>query len=172
MQSEVAPFHEQTLSLLDAELTYHGFSDRIRSDSTHPETYDYQQTSQSPKWPPLRGRLTQYGECTEFVREWDDAMVVMGAGDELRFRVSLPANPLPVGWKRDFIVNSVGWDKDADLNTLAGQSIGPLPFRGMAAYPPGVDDRERAERVLELNQRSLQRSQSFRAFWYRDEGRQ
>ena len=63
-------------------------------------------------------------------------MVVIGAGDEIIVRFEMPADEPPSGWKRDFIIHSVGWDKDADLNTLAGQSIGPLPYRGMQQYPP------------------------------------
>jgi hypothetical protein len=29
----------------------------------------------------------------------------------------------------------VGWDKDANLQTVLGQSSEPLPFQAMAAYP-------------------------------------
>ena len=94
---------------------------------THPETYDYQSSSATPRWPPLRGSLTRYGDCTELVRQRDDAMVVISSGDEIRLEFSLPLADLPSGWERDFILHSVGWDKDADLNTLSGQSTGPLP---------------------------------------------
>ncbi len=34
------------------------------------------------------------------------------------------------------MLHCVGWDKDADLNTLAGQTTGPLPYRQMGQYPP------------------------------------
>ncbi len=169
VQSKPAPFQEHALSLLEAEVALHGFSDRIRDELTHPETYDYQQASSSPRWPPLRGGLTRLGDCTELVREWDDAMVVMGAGDEIRLKFSLASVPLPAGWKRDFVIHSVGWDKDADLNTLAGQSTGPLPFRGMTAYPPSAGDDTKSRQVERLNQPHLQRSQDFRAFWHRDQ---
>lgn len=169
VQSEPAAFVEQPLSLLEAELTFHGYSDRIRDDETHPETYDYQSASTVPRWPPLRGGLTVFGPCTELVRQWDDEMVVMGAGDEIRLKFSLPKDPLPRGWKRDFIVHSIGWDKDADLNTLAGQSTMPLPYRNMSAYPPPTGDATKGQEVDRLNQAHLQRRQEFRAFWYRGE---
>jgi hypothetical protein len=169
VQTEPAPFREQSLMLRDAEVTRHGFSERVRGDLTHPETYDYQSVSQTPRWPPLRGELTRFGDCTDLVRQWDDAMVVIAAGDEIRLRFDLPDKPCPDGWKRDFVVHSVGWDKDADLNTLAGQSIGPLPYRGMDAYPPSAGGFERSQQVERLNQHHLQRSQSFRSFWYRTE---
>ena len=54
-------------------------------------------------------------------------MVVIGAGDEIRVQFSLPESDPPPGWTRDFILHCVGWDKDADLNTLSGQSTEPLP---------------------------------------------
>ena len=169
VQSEPAVFHEHALDLLEAEVAFHGFSERIREGTTRPETYDYQQASSSPRWPPLRGGLTRLGDCTELIRQWDDAMVVMGAGDEIRLKFSLASVPLPAGWKRDFVIHSVGWDKDADLNTLAGQSTGPLPYRGMTAYPPSAGDDAKSREVDRLNQPHLQRSQDFRAFWYRGE---
>jgi hypothetical protein len=76
-----------------------------------------------------------------------------------------PENTLPPGWKRDFILYSTGWDKDADLNTLEGQSSLPLPFKEMRAYPPPVNQSEMAEEVWKLNQPKLKRQQSFRRFW-------
>lgn len=169
VQSRPAAFQEQPLSLVEAEVAEHGFSSRIRDDVTHPETYDYQKASHTPRWPPLRGGLTRFGDCTELVREWDDAMVVMGAGDEIRLKFSIAPTPLPKGWKRDFVIHSIGWDKDADLNTLAGQSTGPLPFRNMTAYPPAADAIPKSELVDQINQPHLKRSQDFRSFWYRSE---
>ncbi|MGN6214315.1 hypothetical protein, partial [Parafilimonas sp.] len=42
---------------------------------------------------------------------------------------------LPKGWKRDFLIYSEGWVKDGDLNTAYGQTVEPLPFHNMPAYP-------------------------------------
>ena len=39
------------------------------------------------------------------------------------------------GWVRGFILYSDGWDKDGDINTLHSQTVEPLPFHGMSAYP-------------------------------------
>ncbi|MGB1926938.1 MAG: hypothetical protein ACPHL6_10420, partial [Rubripirellula sp.] len=169
VQNQPAKFVEQALNLRDAEVTFHGFSKRVRDHETHPETYDYQEASSTPRWPPLRGDLTRRGLCTNLIKQWDDEMVVIGAGDEIIVRFELPSQPTPPGWKRDFIIHSVGWDKDADLNTLAGQTIGPLPFRGMETYPPAGGVGGRSETVDRLNLPHLSRSQSFRSFWYREE---
>ena len=96
-------------------------------------------------------------------------MVVIGAGDEIAVEFSVPEKPIPEGWKRDFVLHCVGWDKDADLNTLSGQTIGPIPFRDMSSYPPSVDDRKKSQSVKEKNRDHLRRHQSFRAFWNRPE---
>ena len=50
------------------------------------------------------------------------------------------APPLPPGWRRDFLLYSDSWLKDADLNTGTGQSVEPLPFHGMSRYPYGADE--------------------------------
>jgi hypothetical protein len=167
IQSQPAEFRSEPLRLLSAEVAFHGFSQAIRQDATQPETYDYQRSSTTPRWPPLAGQLTRFGDCTELVQDWDDAMVVISSGDELQVEFSLPAADLPAGWQRDFVLHSIGWDKDADLNTLSGQSIGPLPYREMTAYPPPAGDEARTQRLEELNRPHRQRSQLFRSFWYR-----
>jgi hypothetical protein len=49
-------------------------------------------------------------------------------------RLSFDASKLPplaAGWTRDYVLVLDGWDKDADKNTVAGQTVEPLPFHGM-----------------------------------------
>ncbi len=167
VQEMPAEFRVESVDLLSAELAFHGFSERLRDDSSRPETYDYQQARLAPRWPPLTGELSSFGECTDLVREWDDEMVVISSGDEIRLKFSVPQMDLPGGWKRDFIFHSIGWDKDADLNTLTGQSTLPLPYRGMKRYPPPVEAATNSQRLRELNAPHLRRRQSFRSFWAR-----
>ena len=38
------------------------------------------------------------------------------------------------------MLHSVGWDKDADLHTVYGQTVEPLPFKAMTRYPFGAED--------------------------------
>ena len=77
------------------------------------------------------------GQCGSWLTSL--ASNVSGAGDavEMQFK---ELSPPPEGWARDFIIRNVGWDKDADLNTVLGQTVEPLPFRAMQSYPYGVDD--------------------------------
>lgn len=167
VQETPAEFRVQSVDLLNAEVAFHGFSGRIREDASRPEVYDYQRAEVTPRWPPLMGELSRFGECTDLVREWDDEMVVISSGDEIRLQFAVPEIDLPKGWKRDFIFHSVGWDKDADLNTLTGQSTLPLPYRGMRRYPPPVEAATNSQRLRELNAPHLRRRQSFRSFWAR-----
>ncbi|HVR09235.1 MAG TPA: hypothetical protein VMW75_14390, partial [Thermoanaerobaculia bacterium] len=53
-------------------------------------------------------------------------------------RLLFPARnlpPLKSGWKRDFLLLVDGWAKDGDYNTAYSQSVEPLPFHAMSAYP-------------------------------------
>jgi hypothetical protein len=81
---------------------------------------------------------TRYGDVLTLVNDDqpDDRFVIMGSGDELRLRFPTETMPpLPEGWKRDFLLLVVGWAKDADFNTAYSQTVEPLPFHAMSAYP-------------------------------------
>ena len=71
----------------------------------------------------------------------DDMYVIMNAGDETTIEFDAGAAPdLPAGWSRDFLLYTVAWVKDGDLNTATGKSVEPLPFHGMSEYPYGPDE--------------------------------
>jgi hypothetical protein len=153
------------LPMESAELHYRGFSRELPRARHEPHWYDYQSVSIDPAWPPLRGKFTRYGNAKNLVEFDDDALVVMSPGDELLIRFQIPSDPLPEGWVRDFVLHSVGWDKDAAMNTLEGQSSLPLPFSKMSQYPPGMDDRAEAQRIDRLHQKTLNRKQDAERFW-------
>ncbi|WP_145120313.1 CRTAC1 family protein [Rosistilla oblonga] len=158
---------QYALNLQSASLGFHGYSAQLPRQSTQPHRYDYEDVATAPKWPPLSGTLTQYGDVLAKLTKWDDDMVVMAAGDEMRLRFPVPDAPIPAGWKRDFVLHCVGWDKDADLHTLAGQTTGPLPFRAMSAYPPPITQVGEAEAAQQRNAATQTRSQRYREFWQR-----
>ena len=128
-------FREQPLTLVSANLHDRGFSRLIPGTNFGPETFDYQHVSRQPRWAPMRGNFTRYGDVRELLMATDDRLVVAGSGDEITVKFAVPEKPLPAGWKRDFVLYNAGWDKDADLNTIFGQSVEPLPFHGMSKYP-------------------------------------
>ncbi|MEZ6127129.1 MAG: FG-GAP-like repeat-containing protein [Planctomycetaceae bacterium] len=136
----------QTCPLVTGDLQYRGFSRRTYADNAlfrnghAPESYDHETVTTEPRWPPISGRFTRYGETTELLEQHDDQMVVMGPGDALTLQFAVPEKRVPDGWKRDFVLMNVGYDKDADLNTIYGQSSEPFPFRAMSRYPFDVDD--------------------------------
>ncbi len=134
-----ADVRQTPLALRSADLHYRGFSQPLPPKENSPEIYDYQKVSSARKWPPMDGRFTKFGDVRELLIENDDRLVVIGAGDEMTLTFAEPAMPLPEGWVRDFVIHNVGWDKDADLNTVYGQSVEPLPFVGMQRYPFPVE---------------------------------
>jgi len=121
--------------LIAADLHYRGFSKKVPHPGLGPGSYDYNQLDTHQQWPPMEGRLTTYGDVKELIAQTDNRQALLGAGDEMEVRFKATSTELPVGWKRDFILHNVGWDKDADLNTVFGQSVDPLPFAGMVGYP-------------------------------------
>ena len=101
-----------------------------------PERFDYARVMPISMWNPTSGLYTRYGDVQPLVSMLDDRLVIMGSGDELR--LVFPATSLPAlkpAWTRDFLLLVDGWAKDADANTAYSQSVEPLPFHAMSAYP-------------------------------------
>lgn len=120
-----------------ADLHFRGFSKpKIDPERKQPEAFDYQTWMPVSMWNPTPGMYTRYGDVRPLIHAVDDRLVIMGSGDELR--LLFPANGLPAlgpGWKRDFLLLVDGWAKDGDYNTAFSQSVEPLPFHAMTAYP-------------------------------------
>ncbi|MCA9193095.1 MAG: CRTAC1 family protein [Planctomycetales bacterium] len=144
-----------TLSLENAQLLYRGFSELLPRKVDQPHWYDYDRVSKIAKWPPLAGPFSRYGDVRALLTADDDYQVVMTSGDELQLEFTSSPAP-PPGWVRDYVLHSIGWDKDADLNTLAGQGSLPLPYAKQPDYP-AWDQFEEQHRVWQLNQPHLNR---------------
>lgn len=136
---EPAPLTVTELAPLSADLHHRGTSAIEAGSGAGPETFRYDLVSPAAKWPPMLGRFTRHGPVADLLAAEDDLLVVMAAGDEATLEFAVPPGP-PAGWSRDFILKSVGWDKDANLATAVGQSVDPLPFTAMRSYPPAPDD--------------------------------
>lgn len=118
-----------TLALTQARLTKPGFPRRITHAQRRPD-YDY--ARRSPFWDTryMTGLYTRLGPVEELVAEHDDALAVIGAGEEVEFRFAAEQPPLEPGWTRRFVLETRGWAKDMDLYTRDGETVGPLPTSG------------------------------------------
>jgi hypothetical protein len=155
------------MPLQSANLRYRGFSAKVPHPGLGPDGYDYSRLTTEPKWPPMEGRLTAYGDVSNLIREADNRQALLGAGDELELHFRSDGPELLSGWTSDFILHNVGWDKDADLNTVFGQTVGPLPFAGMQGYP---DPNGPGDRPPFADQRRTQnRAQFWRRFFHPDQ---
>lgn len=138
-----------TLDPLYADLRARGFSAVVSPDGKLPDLFDYETLVSDPPFTVVhRGSYTRYGDVVELLAAADDRFVVMAPGDEIA--VDFPAITLPEvpeGWKRDYVLEAVGWIKDGDLRTRTGDTVAPLPFHAMSDYPyegeaPGEAHRE------------------------------
>lgn len=127
----------RTVPLSTADLHFRGFSKNIvSSNREQPERFLYNVVSPVSQWNQTPGLYTRYGDVAPLIGAVDDRLVLMGSGDEmsLEFRAgALP--PPPAGFERDYILKVDGWAKDRDANTAYSQTVEPLPFHGMSAYP-------------------------------------
>ena len=108
----------------------------IHPERKQPESFVYAERSPTSMWNPTKGFYTRYGDVGELLGAVDDRFVIMGSGDEIRLLFdpgALP--PLPPGHHRDWVIEVDGWAKDGDANPIHSQTVGPLPFHGMPAYP-------------------------------------
>lgn len=137
LDPDEAPFTDTRLPVARATLGFRGFSwIEPNPDGDRPERFVYADLAE-PRWNQHPGLYTRYGEVAPLLQESEDMYVIFGAGDALWAGFEAAAlPPLPAGWTRDWLVELDGWAKDGDPNTAASQSVEPLPFHGMSAYPP------------------------------------
>lgn len=159
-----AEVRQTEMPLVAAKLHYRGFSQQSPHPQFGPERYDYSRLAPLTSWPPLDGRLTAYGRVLDLVQAQDNRQVALGAGDELQLRFKVE-DTIPRGWKRDYILHNVGWDKDADLNTVYGQTVDPLPYVGMQGYPDPAGTPSEAPRPFAAQRREQSRTAFWRKFW-------
>jgi hypothetical protein len=135
------PAPQAVLEPTAADLHYRGFSRMYRKGGRYgPFWFDYSDVTREQRWLPLHGRFTRYGDVLPLLGRADDMYVVFGPGDEITVDFdSSAAPPLPPGWRRDFLLYTDSWLKDADLNTATGQGVAPLPFHAMSHYPYGEE---------------------------------
>ena len=134
-------WEKTTLRPITADLHYRGFSKLYRKGGRYgPHWFDYDEVTTAPIWRDLTGFYTRYGDVEPLLRESDDRYIIMNSGDEVSVQFDAANVPeLQEGWTRDYLIYTVGWIKDGDLNTAHGKTVEPLPFHTMSRYPYGVD---------------------------------
>jgi hypothetical protein len=135
IDEEPIEVREVVAPLKVANLRHRGVSARDQHPQYGPERPNYAQVLTGDHWPPMTGPFTEYGDALDLLAAHDDRLVTMAAGDELELIFTAPPPP-PEGWTRDFVLKSVGWDKDADMNTVYGEGSLPLPWSAMEIGEP------------------------------------
>lgn len=132
----------------EADHHYRGFSEMYRKGGRYgPHWFDYSSVTKAPHWRDLVGYYTRYGEVSSLLKEADDMYIIANAGDETTIKFDEhEIGEIQKGWKRDFVIHTVGWVKDGDLNTATGQTVAPLPFHNMSHYPYGEEESYPADR--------------------------
>ncbi|MFH0981673.1 MAG: FG-GAP-like repeat-containing protein [Planctomycetota bacterium] len=126
----------RTVPAAQADLSRLGFPSEYSPDSRHPTIYTYDVIEPTSSFKMPRGAYTRYGPVEELLAEFDDRHVILGSGDEIALRFDareLP--PLGAGMVRSFILVSHAYCKDMDLYTAEPDTVEPLPFGAMSAYP-------------------------------------
>ena len=132
----------QDLPLLTANLHWRGYSEFADLPWTEPLTPVYDRVKPTPPWHITpSGWATRYGSVKDLVGLADEGLAIVAGGDELTLEFRAPAKISDNGAQRDFFLYTLGWDKDADYHVAAGQTIEPLPWRGMDDQRYGVQQR-------------------------------
>lgn len=134
------------LPLVVAETRATGFARRTNGAQRQP-SYDYDR--RVPLWDTWAqsGLYTSFGRIDELVSLRDDAVAIIGPGEEIHVEFDAALASLRAGWSRRFVLEANGAAKDMDLYTRDRDTLEPLPVSGRSA-----EMRER------LNQRYNQRS--------------
>ena len=146
--------------LARADLSFHGFPLKIEDQPPGNVKYIYEKTSATGPYTRPAGAYTRYGDVLPLLTAVDDEFAVFGSGDEIALDFDparLPA--LPVGWVRDYFFIANGYEKDMDFYAYRGDTVEPLPFRGMNAYPypeqSFPSDADHLDYLLEYNTRFM-----------------
>ena len=94
-------------------------------------------TPTSP-WKTLAGHYTREGDVGALLAETDDMFAISRDGDEIALSFDASGlDPLPAGWTRTYLLRVDGFSKEMDVNSASPDTVEPLPFHAMSAYPYG-----------------------------------
>ncbi|WP_422926936.1 FG-GAP-like repeat-containing protein [Singulisphaera sp. PoT] len=139
LREKEASIRVSSLMASRAVLGDRGYTREASPDGRLPLLYDYDHIDPAPL-ARMAGSLTRYGDVVRLLNADDDQFCIVGPGDEIRLEFDAKVLPdLPEGWTRSYVLRSFGYCKDADPFTATSDSIEPMPWKGMPAYPFGLE---------------------------------
>jgi tetratricopeptide (TPR) repeat protein len=125
-QHRVLPF--ETIAPVAATLARTGFPRRTTGPQQLPG-YDYGVRADFADMRYPEGDYTAFGPVLPLVAQEDDALLIIGPGEEAQLEFDAPADAPEGGWQRRYVLDVRGYAKDMDLYTRDGETVGPLPVR-------------------------------------------
>jgi len=145
LAASAVPLDDRQSRRLDpvtASLAERGFSAEIHPDGQEPPLYDYSRVMWTSPWKTMAGRYTREGDVRDLLMRTDDMFAIAKPGDEIALAFDATAlGPLPDGWTRTFLLLADGFSKEMDINSASPDSVEPLPFHAMTAYPYRAPER-------------------------------
>jgi hypothetical protein len=109
-----------------------GFAHRTTGPQRTPH-YDYARRVPLLDTRHPRGWYSRFGPVGPLVEDDDDAVAIIGPGEDVLLEFDAPDTPPPAGWTRRVVLDAKGWCKDMDLYTKDGETVAPLPGEDSAA---------------------------------------
>jgi hypothetical protein len=116
------------LPLMASTLMRSGFALHTSGDQAVPH-YDYENRATFWDTRTQTGTYTRFGPVDELLSQGDDALVIIGPGEEVHLEFSASLSPATEGWTRRLVLETEGWCKDMDFYTKDGMTVGPMPRR-------------------------------------------
>jgi hypothetical protein len=145
-----------------AHLHRRGYPREHSPDGKEPKIYDYGILDNTQPFKVMTGDYTRFGRVTDLLTRTDDRFVIFGKGEEVTLEFPTKGLPeTPKKWTRSFFLYANGYCKDMDPHTAFPDTVEPLPFHGMSAYPfpdgeSYPDDAEHREYRKTWNTRHLE----------------
>src|SRR5262249_39688438 len=100
----------RVLPLVTAEVRPMGFPRETIGPQRQP-SYDLGRIA--PLWDTRiqSGFYTAFGRVDELVADVDDALAIIGPGDQIHFEFDAALPPVTPGWNRRFVLETYGWAK-------------------------------------------------------------
>ncbi len=138
-------YRHVVLPLQTARMARSGFPLRTTGPERQPY-YRYSDRSQYWDTRYMPGFYTDFGPITELLNRHDDALAIIGPGEEVHMEFAEPVPPAN-GYGQWLVLEARGYAKDMDMYTVNGESVGPLP----SSLSPMAGTDQRAEQISKRN---------------------